>query len=363
MRFFSRIGLCLTLSIFCISCFAQTETESAPAPTVKIAPAETKEVVAEGRAAIGVGGALAARQAATQQALRNAVEKALGVYVSARTLTQNYQMVRDQVLTRSDGYAALKEILSEKIGTQEVSVTIRALVSLKPLAQQLKTLRLTRAWRICVAAKSDAEISAGAVAAVEQNLANAGFVVVSSPKEADISVLLSPRFEKVADIPAISGSYSATMHSVRGEVTARATRAGTGEIIAALSASDTTFHVSADAARSTAAHDAATALAPRLADALLVLPAAAAQPVTLVVSGLKNATQAAKLEDSLNTLPGVQRVTRRSYANGSATYELDIFTEAAPLLPRSIEENAAMKRYRLAVSSETRSKIVAALAP
>ena len=347
------------LAFLCVPVFAQTENGPAPAPTVKIAPAETKEVIAEGRAAIGTGGALAARQAATQQALRNAVEKALGVYVSARTLTQNYQMVRDQVLVRSDGYATLKEILREQIGTQEARVTIRALVSLKPLALQLKTLRLTRAWRVCVVAKTEPDASESAISALQQNLADAGFVVVDDAKQADISVQLTPRFQNVGDIPATAGSYSATMHSVRGDVTAKALRVGTGEVIASLSASDTTFHVSADTARSQSAHDAAQILAPRLADALLVLPAANVQPVTLVISGLKSAAQTAQLEDALNALNGVQRVTRRSYANGSATWELDMVTEAASLLPRALEENLALRRYRLSIASETRSKIVA----
>lgn len=345
------------------------EPDAPPTPTVTIAPVETKEVVAEGRAAINrETGVIGARQAAIGQALRAAVEKALGVYVSARTLTQNYQMVRDQVLTRSDGYATLKEIVREQVGTQEVRVTVRALVSLRPLAKQLKALRLTRTWRVRVSAKldnragkteADNDVSAGAVAALENTLADAGFVVVSDAKDADIAVQIAPKFVKIADIPAETGSFSATMHSIRGDVTAKALRVGTGEVVAALSASDTQFNVSAAAARTQAATDAAKNLAPRLADALLVLPAANAQPITLVVSGLKSASQAAKLEDSLNALTGVQRVTRRTYANGSATWELDVMSEAVSLLPRSLEQNASLRRFRLTIASENRSKVVA----
>jgi len=356
-----------SLNPFTIDLSFASDANDGITPVVRIAPIETKEVIAEGRAAIGETGVPGARQAATAQALRAAVEKALGVYVSSRTLTQNYQMVRDQVLVRSDGYATLKEIVSENIGTQEVRVTVRALVSLRPLAKHLKAMKLTRAWRIYVestpanTSSTQASVASDAISALENTLSDAGFVVVSRIKDADITVQIAPRFQKIADIPAETGSFSATMHSIRGDVVARAIRVGTGEVVASLFATHTNFNINADAARSQATTEATQSLAPQLTDALMVLPAAQSQAITLQVSGLKNVTQAAQLEDALNSLTGVQKVTRRGYTNGFANWELDMLTDTVSQLPRAIEQSGALRRFRLSVASENRSRIIAAV--
>jgi hypothetical protein len=353
---------------------AQVDDAASPAPpaaTVSVAPAEVREVVAEGRAAIGEAGLIGARKAAEAQALRNAVERALGVFVSAHTLTQNYSLVRDQVVTRAEGFATLKEIVRERVGPQEVRVTVRALVSLRPLAQQLKALNLTRAWRVRVTEKgqtggSNAGVTSAtdkAAARLERALADAGFVVVSDEKETDLIAQIAPHFRTVAEQPVTAGDLPMTMNSVRSDLTLRALRAGTGEVVAALSASDTALHINLGTARSEAADGAMEALAPRLADALMVLPASQSQPVTLVVSNLRSATQVGKLEDALNYLPGVRGVTRRSFAAGTAKWELDVFSDATSLLARALEENATLRRFGLSVSEENRTRIIAAARP
>lgn len=334
-----------------------------------ITPPTTQEVVAEGRAAIGVGGVLGARKAAEAQALRNAVEKAIGVFVSAQTLTQNYSMVRDQVVTRADGYATLKEVIKEEIGADEVKVTVRAVVSLKPIAEQLKGLGLTRAWRVCIVASAGdkkgpaggdaSQPLSGAVAALEKTLTDAGFPVVSSPKDADITVTVSPRYTNIAARPVQAGNVPMTMYSERSDLVVRAVRSGTGEVVAVFSGADVALHIQPDTARATAAEDVMTLLAPRLAESLLVLPAAQSQPVALVVSGLRGVGEAGKLEEALETLPGVRTVQRRSYTNGTATWELDVFTDAAPQLSRNLEELPALRPFRLTVGTETKARISA----
>jgi hypothetical protein len=349
--------------------FARAQEEGLPPAAdarVTLAPPTVREVVAEGRAAIGTGGVLGARKAAEAQALRNAVEKALGVYVSARTLTHNYVMVRDQVITNATGYATLKEIVKEEVGTQEVRVTVRALVSLRPLAEQLKALKLTRAFRVRVTTDkgaADGKPTAEAAAALEKSLTDAGFVVVTPEQEADLTVTIAPRFNTVASRQVPTGDTFMTMHSVRSDVTVRATRVGTGEIVAALSGADTALHIDLTTARATAASGAMEVLAPKLAESLMVLPAALSQPMTLAVSGLTRAAQVGKLEDALNDVPGVRAVTRRSYTNGTATWELDMFTDSVPTLSRNLEEFPALRPFRLAVASETRARILATSTP
>jgi hypothetical protein len=347
---------------------AQEQIGTLPAEAqVTLAPPTVREVIAEGRAAIGETGVIGARRAAEAQALRNAVEKALGVYVSAQTLTQNYVMVRDQVVTNATGYATLKEVLKEQVLPQEVRVTVRAIVSLRPLAEQLKALKLTRQFRVRIVATGDrgtpGQHAAQATVTLEKALTDAGFVVVSDGDEADILVKISPRFDTVAERDVLAGDVQMKMYSVRGSLSVRASRVGTGEVVAALSAADTALHINLATARGTAAAGAMDVLSPKLTDALMVLPGALSQPVTLVVSGLSRAAQVSKLEESLNTLTGVRTVTRRSWVVGKATWELDVYSDSVPRLSRNLEETPSLRPFRLAVASETRARIVATCAP
>ena len=313
--------------------------------------------MAEGRAAIGTGGVPGAREAAVAQALRNAVEKATGVFVSARTLTSNYRLVQDEVTTRAEGFATLGQIVREKVLPGEVRVTIRALVSLRPLAKRLRELKLTRAWRVHVSSGGHAAL---ATATLERTLGEAGFVVVSRLEDADLSVRASPHFTTVQETPLETAAGPMTLHSVRGELGLRATRTGTEEVVAALSGAEVVAHIDPATARSEATERALTTLAPRLADALMLLPAQASQPVTLVVANLKRMTEVGKLHDALRMLPGVRQATRRSWLKGVATWELDVTSDAVPLLARALEEDAVVRPFRLAVSSETRARITAA---
>jgi hypothetical protein len=150
-----------------------------------------------------------------------------------------------------------------------------------------------------------------------------------------------------------------TMYTVRGQMTLRATRAGTGEVVSALSAAGMDTNISLAAARGTASAKAMETLAPRLVTTLMVLPAQNAQPVQLVVSGIGSAAQAGRLEDALGLLAGVQGVTRRSFDSGKAIWELTVFTDTLPLLSRLLEGDVALRPFRLVVASDAGAKIVA----
>lgn len=358
-----------------LSAHAQTDSgvaasspsgESASAQA-NVAPPDTREVVAEGRAAIGEGGVVAARKMAIAQALRSAVEMTTGVYVSAHTLTRNYQMVRDQVVTHADGFATPEEVVRETVGTQEVRVTVRALVSLRPLAERLKALNLTRVWRVHVTVANMNDGTAEAIGtALEKTLADAGLVVVSSDDAADVVVRATRRFEPVSTRrERQSDGTPHLLENLRGVLTLRATLAGTGEVVAALTAdemasADASAVGGANAARADAMTLASATLAPRLTDALMLLPAREAQPVQLVVGKIGSAARAGRFEDALNTLPGITSVTRRRYEDGNGIYELQVLSDAQAEIARDLEESPALKSFKLTVLSDTLVKIVAA---
>jgi hypothetical protein len=58
-------------------------------------------------------------------------------------------------------------------------------------------------------------------------------------------------------------------------------------------------------------------------------------------------------------LPGVQGIKRRGYQGKNMTWELDVVSDAVPLLSRALEQGAALKPFHLTVSAETRGRITA----
>lgn len=359
-----RVFVLVSLLALSAPVFAQQQ----PSALASVAPAESREVTAEGVAAIRTdhpdgpaAAVLAAKKAARAQALRAAVEKALGVYVSGRTLTANYALVRDEVTTRAEGFATLQEVVSEKVGAQEVRVTVRALVSLKPLTQRLKALGLMRAWRVKVVADPGVVDSATsrAVGALEKSLREAGFSVAGKGGSAELIVRLSPKLTRVHSTKLDTAAGPMTMFSIRADASLRAERAGTGEVLTALSASEVEANVGAATAAGLACQSAVATLAPELIASLMLVPAALSQPVALSVSGLASAAEVSRLEGAIRSLGGVSGATRRGFSAGRASWELDVDNDALDDLAADLER---LESVRLTVTEESRTRIVARVA-
>ncbi len=343
------------------------EEIAAPRPAVEVTNplAEVREVVGEGTAAVSAatGGKIGARRAAIALALRDAVEKALGIYVSGRTVTHNYQMLRDRVLTQADGFATLKEVLDESVGPAgEVRVRVRAEVSLKPLAEQLRALKVTRGLRVHVVALGKPAATAATRAAADTlraRLAAAGFAMAEQRRDADLEVRVWGGYKTVQAIPLETGAGPMTMHSLRGDLSVYVSWPDTSEALTSFNAGASAMHIDRETACREAAGDAAEEIAPQLEGALLILCARLSQPVQLHVQNIGSATRMTKLEEALSTLPGVQSVTRRGYQGKHMTWELDVLSEALPLLSRALEQAPSLKPFKLTVASETRSRITA----
>src|SRR5256885_429222 len=72
----------------------------------------TKE--AQGEAAIVKGDLAKAKKDATDQALREAVVQAAGLYLSSDTVTQNSLLVSDKIYANAQGYVKNYAVTSEK---------------------------------------------------------------------------------------------------------------------------------------------------------------------------------------------------------------------------------------------------------
>ena len=85
--------------------------------------AQPKTVKVQGR---GIG---VTRDSALKDAYRDAIERAIGVYVDAEQIVQNDELVSDKILTHSNAYIEDYKIIKES--TENNIITIRILASVK----------------------------------------------------------------------------------------------------------------------------------------------------------------------------------------------------------------------------------------
>ena len=105
-------------------------------------------VTAKGMSFFEPGRELIARDKALDAAKREAIEKAVGVSVDSRTVVENFQVNRDQVLSHASGYLKNIKILDEKksdLGTY--TVTIEAEVEVPALVGDLDRFKKILGWQ------------------------------------------------------------------------------------------------------------------------------------------------------------------------------------------------------------------------
>jgi hypothetical protein len=110
------------------------------APTAVVA-AEVEEIEATGQAAIMDGDQSAARDKAIDDALRKAVESAVGTMVSSETITENYQLISDKIYSQAEGYVKKYKIVDERAEETVYIVEIEAKVAVGAVSGDLESLK------------------------------------------------------------------------------------------------------------------------------------------------------------------------------------------------------------------------------
>ncbi len=82
-----------------------------------------------------------ARDKAIEDALRRAVEQALGTLISSETIVENYHLIQDRILSRAEGYVAGYRIVSEGIEDSLYRVRILAHVRKGRLQDDAEAIR------------------------------------------------------------------------------------------------------------------------------------------------------------------------------------------------------------------------------
>ena len=112
--------------------------------TLWAVPLHAQEVIAIGSAAIYNDNVGSAKNQALQNAQRQAVEQGVGALIDSQTISQNFQIIKDEILSSSRGFVTSYQILEEGRTPDNgfYQVKIRAFVSDKGIRDKLTALRI-----------------------------------------------------------------------------------------------------------------------------------------------------------------------------------------------------------------------------
>ncbi len=346
-------------------------------------PPEITQIVAEGEAPANAANA---RELAIADALRNAVTQVVGVYVSATTIGDNYKLVRNEVIARSSGFAALDKVESESVTNGILKVRAMVTVSDRPLAEKLRELGLTHDWKIGIVSRMKGSHDRVAMeSAMAQQLVDAGFRVIDESRRAQLSAAESAVRAAAGDkacLAAIAREFDVdiliasdalvenvdsaveggvTFYRSRSNVQATAYYADTGEVLAMTNATAEALDQSQSLSARQCLRKAGVRLGEELAQDLLVAPAALDPFVVVRITGVKKMTVASEIEKTIRHLSGVTRVTRQRLANG--TLELNVHVDSAlrDHLPDRLESSVLGRRTGLRTDLWTRTFLQAHL--
>jgi hypothetical protein len=346
------------------------------------AQAQSQTVTAEGMASVQ-GNPAIARDHAVQDALRKAVEQAVGTMVSSETLVENFQVVRDNIYNKSQGYVKDYKIVKEKPGTDLYAVTITATVSTENLKNDLGALGLLIArvgkprtlfmvaeqnigqeillyWWGSWGSRGGAAFAGQSVemavseTVLKEEFLNRGFNVI------DVSAVTG-KFEisnayRIADLtdtgareigrkmgaeiivkgkalakegPRTAGS---SVGSYLADITLSAVRVDNGQVLASVRGNAAARHVAQHVGGNQAIENAARQVADKLVEQITAKWTAemsGGQLIQLTIRGLGGMKDLVKIKEFLKgKVRGVQNVIQRNFERGEAVLEVDAKSSA-----------------------------------
>ncbi len=361
-----KILFALALLLVQAPLWAQTsKTSAAPKP-------QGVEITVLGTGAILANDQAAARDKALDDAMRKAVQQALGTHIKSETLVENFQMVEDRILAWSSGYVTKYDILREGRGQYDTyEVQMRALVNLSDLKnddQALAELLQKENPRVMVMIAEqnigdtdrlryfEVDMTAAETAVIEQFRVK-GFEVVDpgqAKNNQDRDAILSAiegDARKAAAIAAaqhaeliVTGKAAAKvatgvnlggMKSCQANITARVVRAGDARIVATASEHAAYPHIDELTGGTMAIEKASK----KAGETLITKVVEEAQKsfynensVTVRVQGYQNYAELQKFSGVLKSyIRGIKNVYERGSAAGYATLDVKIIGNAQQL--------------------------------
>lgn len=315
-------------------------------------------------------------QAARADAFRNAISQAVGVFVRADTVVQDYVTKSDKIRTQSQGFIKSFKLLSEsKAADGVISGTYQIVVSTKPLQEDVQNVvgaEFRNVGHPTVAVvgwfkgrdRAESEVNSVAVAALNRALINRGYKVVDASEIAALrkqdqeiiqaSGAAQPgNFERVAQQIAsklLADIYVTTYGSVgqgKASVASKMYNSYTGQIFGSEtgygtmrgnSLSDTKKAV--DDAISGSMQTILSQVSTHWQDVLVN-----GQEFVIVLNGFKNSQQRRQFTQVLEEASGVTGVRVVSAAGGKAEFSVHATASAFELFDEIVEmaADAGMK--------------------
>jgi hypothetical protein len=333
---------------------------------------ETKTVTAEGVAAIQQGALDIARDAAVEDAQKRAVEQAIGIMIDSQTQVENYQVISDKILSQIKGYITRYSVAGESQDSGLLRVRITAEVSLGKLTEDLSAIgvlmsqmhkprtmiliaeqnigRTVNAWWL--GADTDMSVVENSFMDrftnkgfpfIDHEVASKEIKVSSAYKVQDLSAVQAKSIGRQADaevviigkaVAKLYGDVGGGMKSVQADLSAKAVRTDTGDVIATTTTHAAAVHITDLTAGTEALKKAANQAADEMLEKIVAFysrEVGSTRAVAITVSGLTKA-QFVKFKDVLrNQVRGIKDLHERSFSGNTAKISVDSKTSAQQL--------------------------------
>jgi hypothetical protein len=362
---------------------------------------QSQIVKAEGMGAIVNNDKAIARDNAIEDALRKAVEQAVGTLVSSETMVENFQLLNDSIYTKTEGYIQKYKVISESPAENIYKVNIEATVALGNLKNDLAAVGLLMARKhkprimIMIAEQNIGQQYLSfwwGHQASETNLSITESVLIEKLREKDFNVVdheAKARNIKIGkpyqvanldDNTAVSlgnqydaevvivgkalakyiGSVMGTsMKSVQANMSARAIRTDNGAIIASANTHGAAVHIDEVTGGSDALKKAASDLASKLMDQIINTWGKEVGGTTMVqmtINGISSYQDFVKFKNVLQEqVRGVKGVYQRSINAGVAKIDIDIKGDAQSLSDELTTKN--FQGFSININSFTQNSI------
>jgi hypothetical protein len=327
---------------------------------------ETKTVAAEGVAAIQQGAVDIARDAAIEDAQKRAVEQAIGIMIDSQTQVENYQLISDKILSQIKGYVTRYNVTGESQESSLLRVRITAEVSLGKLNDDLSAIgilmsqmhkprtmvliaeqnvgRDVNAWWLGTQGEADMSVVENAFMDkftekgfefIDHQVASKEIRVTAPYKVTDLSAAQAKTLGSQADaevviigkaLAKVFGDIGGGMKSVQADLSVKAVRTDTGQVIATSTTHGAAVHITEISAGTEALKKAANQAADDMITKILAVyskEVGGTRPVAITITGLTK-NQFVKFKDVLrNQVRGIKDLHERSFSGTVARISVD----------------------------------------
>lgn len=336
---------------------------------------ESRTVTSEGVAAIQGDARDIARDAALEDAQKRAVEQAIGILIDSQTQVENYQLISDKILSHTKGYIKHYKVTRETVDSGLLRVRINTEVALGRLSADLSGIGIllgrmhkprtmvmvaeqnighgvTAWWLGAPGKQTDISVventfmdkfTEKGFEFIDHEIAAKEIKVTGAYRVQDLSIAQAKTLAAQVDaevviigkaVAKLYGEIGGGMKSVQADLSARAVRIDTGQVIATATTHAAAVHISEIAAGTDALRKASNQAADEMIEKILAVyskETRGTRSVNITITSL-NKNQFAKFKDALlNQVRGIKDLHERSFSGTTTKISVDSKNSAQTL--------------------------------